>query len=103
MTSYFYYINNGIYGSFCILLNDAAAEISPLLLKPPHSSPEYSSTIWGPTCDGLDRVVADFSLPQMNVDDWFVFENMGAYSLAAAGCFNGFPVPQVFPLVKPQT
>jgi len=101
VTSYFYYINDGVYGSFNCMLYDHA-EVTPLLLEP-RPGPDYSCSIWGPTCDGLDRVAANIGLPLMDVGDWLVFENMGAYTLAAAGCFNGFPVPKVFPLVQPHT
>jgi hypothetical protein len=31
----------------------------------------------------------------MEHGDWLVFNNMGAYTVAAAGTFNGFPVPKV--------
>jgi hypothetical protein len=53
------------------------------------------SSIWGPTCDGLDQVVEKTLLPLMSVGDWIIFENMGAYTLPVASPFNGFPVPKV--------
>lgn len=40
----------------------------------------YSSSIWGPACDS----------PPAYVGDWILFENMGAYTVAAASTFNGF-------------
>ena len=55
----------------------------------------YHSSIWGPTCDGLDQVLEDVLLPEMKLGDWVVFENMGAYTLPVASAFNGFPVPKV--------
>ncbi|KAJ6405980.1 hypothetical protein OIU84_013863 [Salix udensis] len=39
----------------------------------------YSSTVFGPTCDGLDTVLIGHQLPELQVDDWLVFPNMGAY------------------------
>lgn len=101
VTSYFYYINDGVYGSFNCMLYDHA-EVTPLLLDS-RSGPDYTCSIWGPTCDGLDRIAANAQLPLMDVGDWLIFEDMGAYTLAAAGCFNGFPVPKVFPVVQPHT
>jgi len=101
VTSYFYYINDGVYGSFNCMLYDHA-EVTPQLLEP-RPGPDYSCSIWGPTCDGLDRIAANTPLPLMDVGDWLIFENMGAYTLAAAGCFNGFPVPKVYPVVQPHT
>ena len=95
-TSYMYYINDGVYGSFNCMLYDHA-EVTPQLLES-HGGPLHTSSIWGPTCDGLDRIAANAQLPVLDVGDWFVFEDMGAYTLAAAGTFNGFPVPKVFPV-----
>ena len=91
--SYFYYINDGVYGSFNCMLYDHAT-VTPILLEP-RSAPKYTCSIWGPTCDGLDQIASDIELPLIDVDDWVVFEDMGAYTLAAAGTFNGFPVPKV--------
>jgi len=31
----------------------------------------------------------------MQLGDWLLFNDMGAYTIAAAGTFNGFPVPKV--------
>lgn len=53
------------------------------------------SSIWGPTCDGLDKVVENIMLHDMELGDWIIFENMGAYTLPVASPFNGFPIPKV--------
>lgn len=55
----------------------------------------YSSSIWGPTCDGLDQVIENILLPELKLGDWLIFENMGAYTLPVASPFNGFPIPKV--------
>lgn len=55
----------------------------------------YSCSIWGPTCDGLDRIVERCGLPELQVGDWMLFENMGAYTVAAASTFNGFQRPTI--------
>lgn len=31
----------------------------------------------------------------MNIDDFIIFENMGAYTIPIASPFNGFPLPKV--------
>lgn len=100
-TSYFYYINDGVYGSFNCMLYDHAV-VTPQLLEP-RPGPNFTCNIWGPTCDGLDRIATNAQLPLMDVGDWLIFEDMGAYTLAAAGCFNGFPVPKVYPVIQPHT
>ena len=48
------------------------------------------STVFGPTCDGLDTVLRDYPLPLLTPGDWLAFPNMGAYTLAGASAFNGF-------------
>lgn len=55
----------------------------------------YTCSIWGPTCDGLDRIVEQCDLPELQVGDWLVFENMGAYTVAASSTFNGFQRPDL--------
>jgi ornithine decarboxylase len=50
----------------------------------------YASTVFGPTLDSLDTVVTGYQLPEMNVGDWLLFDDMGAYTTACASTFNGF-------------
>jgi hypothetical protein len=58
-----------------------------------------SSSVWGSTCDGLNCVLHHTMLPELQVGDRLYFENMGAYTVAAAFSFNGFapPVSRYFP------
>jgi len=93
-----YYINDGVYGSFnCILYDHAVVNPVPLVDK--EGSLRVSS-VWGPTCDGLDQVVPSVLLPPLDVGDWLVFEDMGAYTLPVASTFNGFPVPKVHAVIQ---
>ena len=64
----------------------------------------YSSTVFGPTCDSMDVLSRGVLLPKMNIGDWMYFQNMGAYTSAAASTFNGFPTTETFYVcsVKPQ-
>ena len=50
----------------------------------------YSSTLFGPSCDSIDVVARSVLLPKLKVGDWLYFQNMGAYTSAAASSFNGF-------------
>jgi ornithine decarboxylase len=50
----------------------------------------YPSTVFGPTCDSIDVVARSVLLPKMSMGDWLYFQNMGAYTSAAASDFNGF-------------
>lgn len=92
---YMYYINDGVYGSFnCILYDHQHVKAQPLKEYAANAK-LYSSSVWGPTCDGLDNVLEDVLLPELQLGDWIVFENMGAYTLPVASPFNGFPIPKV--------
>ncbi|HAH09914.1 MAG TPA: hypothetical protein DCL54_00465 [Alphaproteobacteria bacterium] len=60
--------------------------------------------IYGPTCDTLDKLPVDLTLPDhVQAGDWILFEQMGAYSAAVRTAFNGYypdtfasaPRPQV--------
>ena len=53
-------------------------------------SEELTSTVFGPTCDGLDTILRGISLPRLHVGDWLVFSKMGAYTMTGASAFNGF-------------
>jgi ornithine decarboxylase len=87
-----YYINDGVYGSFNCLLFDHQEVTATLLHPEVHLGKETLNTsIWGPTCDSLDCVVNECKLPELEVGDWLVFHNMGAYTMAAASQFNGMP------------
>lgn len=90
-----YYINDGLYGSFSSILTEKR-RVNSQPLKEYSSSNLYSSSIWGPTCDGMDCILGEVLLPKMKTDDWIVFEDMGAYTLCLSTLFNGFPRTQVY-------
>lgn len=58
-------------------------------------TPTYKSSLWGPTCDSLDCVVKETQLPKLEVGQWLMFRDMGAYSNAAGSEFNGFAKPSI--------
>lgn len=92
--SIMYYINDGVYASFNCLFYDHA-ECTPVLLKGDQLTTDcklFKSSIWGPTCDGLDVVVKETYLPELNTGEFLVFKNMGAYTLSGAVAFNGIPL-----------
>ncbi|KAI8807436.1 pyridoxal-dependent decarboxylase [Cladochytrium replicatum] len=98
--SYMYYVNDGVYGSFNCLMFDHAVVYPKVLLRNGEylyesdtallEEPNYTCSIWGPTCDSIDCISKKESLPELNIGDWMYFENMGAYTLCAASNFNGF-------------
>jgi hypothetical protein len=56
----------------------------------------YTSTIFGPTCDSIDVISRSVLLPKLSIGDWLYFNNMGAYTMAAASSFNGFTPTEKF-------
>ena len=121
-----YYINDGVYGAFNNLLFDHATVRPRQLRNAisakhqivevvegegddalrtikvveeeasPHDDTLYPSTVFGPTCDSMDVLSRGVLLPKMEVGDWMYFQNMGAYTSAAASTFNGFPTTEKF-------
>jgi len=82
-----YYINDGVYGSFSCKLMDHATPV----LQTIKQGTRFSSTVYGPTCDSLDKV-DECWLPELEVGDTIFIEKMGAYTTASASRFNGFEV-----------
>lgn len=93
--SHMYYVNDGVYGSFNSLMYDHA-KVEAKLLQEDGTVPQYTSSVWGPTCDGLDCILEETCLPELEVGQWIYFEDMGAYTMCAGSTFNGMPRPSCF-------
>ncbi|KAK0410443.1 hypothetical protein QR680_005133 [Steinernema hermaphroditum] len=95
---YMYYMNDGVYGSFnCIFYDHVHPTGAPLFEAfNEEDNKLFPTTIWGPTCDGLDQVEVSTKMRRLSVGDWLLYRNMGAYTMAAASTFNGFEKPQVY-------
>ncbi|KAI1847169.1 hypothetical protein JX265_011845 [Neoarthrinium moseri] len=104
-TSYMAYVNDGLYGNFSSIMFDHQHPIAKVLRtgqRTLYNTPmsdayptgvngglEYS--IWGPTCDGIDRITESIRFDhELDVGDWLYFEDMGAYTKCSATKFNGF-------------
>lgn len=61
---------------------------------------EVKYIITGPTCDSFDTMFRDIFLPEIETGDRVYIMNTGAYTLAYASSFNGFPPPAVYFLSK---
>lgn len=96
-----YYLNDGVYASFNCIFFDAQHP-KPILIGQ-QSGKTYKSTIWGPSCDALDQIIETIHLPELQIDDWLIFDNMGAYTIPIASPFNGFPLPKVICYVSKAT
>ncbi|KAI1288431.1 Ornithine decarboxylase [Halotydeus destructor] len=96
-----YYLNDGVYGSFnCTIFDHWSVNPIPFLDESreamrPVARQHYSTTLWGPTCDSMDLIKKDVMLPEMDIGEWIIFKEMGAYTIAAASTFNGFQLPDL--------
>ena len=57
---------------------------------------QLKSTLWGPTCDGQDKLFDNFEMKVLKTGDYLIWFNIGAYSTESASNFNGFPLPKRF-------
>ncbi|KAL6438466.1 hypothetical protein ACFW04_004515 [Cataglyphis niger] len=94
-----YYVNCGVFSSFIDELLGIQARV-PLLLSEPVNHEKFLSSIWGPTADSYDLIVKEVMLPELQIGDWLIWKDMGAYSIAVATTFNGFPIPIVIPIIR---
>lgn len=97
-----YWINDGIYGSMnCMLYDHATVGATPFATVSNKADPTcrgekmFCSTVFGPTCDALDTILTNYKLPELKINDWLVFKNMGAYTKAAGSRFNGFDISAI--------
>lgn len=95
-----YYLNDGVYGSFnCTIFDYMKVNPQPYYLNNDENNVKMSklnylkTTLWGPTCDSLDMIRKNIYLPEMEIGDWIIFREMGAYTICAASNFNGFKKP----------
>lgn len=86
---YQYYTSDGVYQSFnCMLYDHAKPEVH--VLKPDQEAAFRPTTIFGPTCDGIDFIMKGQQFPALDVGDWIFVPDFGAYTVAAGSSFNGF-------------
>ena len=90
-TNYMLYLNDGVYGNFSSLIFDHQIVSPRILSKRDRSTRSTEYSLWGPSCDGIDRVTDTCTLHGLlDVGDWLYFEGMGAYTRCSATKFNGF-------------
>ena len=83
-----YYISDSLYGSFnCILYDHAKPSVDTYN----NDGPKKRSRLFGSTCDGMDEILSEIDLPELSINDWLIFDKMGAYTTAASTNFNGIP------------
>jgi len=90
-----YYLDDGIYGSFSGMLFDHANYPVDALYW---QGERYPSVLAGPTCDSIDVIAEDIMLPKLDNGDLIVGRMMGAYTAASATDFNFFKKAQIIVL-----
>ena len=85
---WWYYLDDGLYGSYSGQLYDHAR----YPVEPLRDGPErLPSVLAGPTCDSIDVIAENLMLPELKAGDLIVGRAMGAYTWASASEFNFFP------------
>ena len=79
-----YYIDDGVYGSFSGKIFDHA-EYPLQILNDGKKTP---SVLAGPTCDSIDIIDEHIELPDLNIGDLIIGHQMGAYTAATRTRFN---------------
>jgi len=92
---WWYYLDDGAYGSYSGQMYDHAAY--PIECLAP-AGPTFPSVLAGPTCDGIDVINEHMQLPKLKNGDLIVGRSMGAYTWACSSEFNFFPRPTVLTL-----
>lgn len=88
---YIYYLNEGVYGAFNNVIFEHASPLPTLFDERSQSRRKMCpSVMWGPTCDSIDCIKRDFMFPEVQIGEWIIFKNMGAYTCCVATMFNGF-------------
>lgn len=89
-SSYQYSLGDGVYGAFNDVLLNANSLAQPRLLNESlyMERKMRSSTLWGPTSDPSDCIRRDFMFPELEIGEWVVFKNKGAYSCCLSSSIN---------------
>lgn len=80
-----YYIDDGLYGSFSGRLYDGCAY--EVLTN--RNTKWERAVLAGPTCDSFDVIYNDCLMPPLTIGDILIFPAMGAYCSVSATDFNG--------------
>lgn len=95
-----YYVNDGIYMSFLISYIYEENLKFEIVRKSPSKTDvkEKLSVIWGSSCNSKDKIIDNRMIPGLEIGDWLVFCNMGAYTTTVSTNFNGFKIGKMYPI-----
>mmetsp|Transcript_118545 Transcript_118545/g.187723 ORF Transcript_118545/g.187723 Transcript_118545/m.187723 type:complete len:493 (+) Transcript_118545:359-1837(+) len=97
--TFWYHLNDGLYGSFNCVFYDQAVVTPELLLTATLERSDRLNrpcSIFGPTCEAFDVVMKEHVMPELQEGDWLLWRNMGAYTSASGSKVSGFPQPKVW-------
>ena len=87
-----YYLDDGLYGSFSGQIFDHVHYPLEIFSD---SALNFPSVLAGPTCDSIDLIAEDVSLPELKIGDILAGHMMGAYTAASATEFNSLPKTKI--------
>jgi ornithine decarboxylase len=94
-----YYVNDSIYSTLNNIIHDHFVITNENLFPfNERNEKKYKSTIFGPTCDSLDKITDNVMLPDLLCGEYLYIENLGAYTTAVnyeEVLFNGFNKPSI--------
>jgi ornithine decarboxylase len=88
-----YYMTEGLYGTLSCIIFDQQDTLKPYLLREKDHGPsdeKVRGTMFGPTCDGFDKIGEVNDLPELFVGDKLIYLQFGAYTSSITTGFNGF-------------
>lgn len=85
------YLDDGIYGGLSEFPSMGLPHATVLGPTGPRTGKPAPRTVFGPTCDSLDRLPGDPALPDdLAEGDWIIWQAMGAYLTGVTTRFNGY-------------
>jgi ornithine decarboxylase len=94
-----YYVNDSIYSTLNNIIHDHFTVTNENLFPfNERNEKKYKSTIFGPTCDSLDKITDIIYLPDLLCGEYLYIVNLGAYTTAVnydKELFNGFNKPSI--------
>ncbi|WP_417208094.1 type III PLP-dependent enzyme [Antarctobacter sp.] len=97
------FLNDGMYGGLAEWRDIAPSTRVSVLDADggPRSGESRRMTVFGPTCDSLDRLPDGLRLPVgLEEGDYLLFQGCGAYSFALATRFNGYGAQRIVTLAR---
>ncbi|CAK8679921.1 unnamed protein product [Clavelina lepadiformis] len=86
-----YFVGDGIYGAFnAVIAEQKFSFPKPLEDVAGDENKPLPSKIYGISCDGGDIINESVMIRELQVGEWLIWENMGAYTVLVSYGFNGF-------------